>query len=477
MIRKAEIIQNIDASFLWYFTAINLVYLLVMILGSFKALKRKKELYFEDYTNILQSNTLPELSFIVPAYNEAKNILENIDNLLNLYYPNKKIIIINDGSTDHTLDLLHKKLTLHPVSKFYDDAISTQQIRKVFISKNNPECLVIDKVNGGGKFDALNAGINACQSPFYVAIDADTIIDDKAFLSLLRPLFSDPNIIAIGASVKIRNGCQLDHNQISTSTFPKNILPVMETMEYLRSFLERQGWDYVGGNFVLAGAFGIFRAEEIIKVGGYANTVAEDMEIIIRLHRVMKERKMSYRIKYLPDPVAWTIAPEKIRALSRQRAKWHRGLLDCLYFHKKAFLNPKYGIFGTFVYPFWIWGEAIEPIIELLGMIYIITGFFLGIVHIHFVLLFVIVTWGFTTIFTAHCILVEEFFFQKYPSIRSMIYLIILNAFENLGYRQMNVFWRLRGCLQFITNFSSVRSITKQVDRMVKKGTKNVYHD
>jgi cellulose synthase/poly-beta-1,6-N-acetylglucosamine synthase-like glycosyltransferase len=472
MLRKAEILQYIDTSFLWYFTAINLVYLVVMILGSFKALKRKKELYFEDYTNILQSNTLPALSFIVPAYNEEKNILENIDNLLNLSYPHKQIIIVNDGSSDHTLELLHKKLSLHPVPKFYDDAIVTQQIQKVFISKKKPESLVIDKANGGGKFDALNAGINATQTPFYVAIDADTIIDDKAFLSLLRPLFSDPNIIAIGASVKIRNGCQLDHNKISTSTFPKNIFPVMETMEYLRSFLERQGWDYVGGNFVLAGAFGIFRTEEIIKVGGYVNTVAEDMEIIIRLHRVMKDRNIPYRIKYLPDPVAWTVAPEKIGSLSKQRSKWHRGLLDCLYFHKKALFNPKYGIFGAFVYPFWIWGEALEPFVELLGMIYIIAGFFLGAVHIHFVLLFVIVTWGFTTIFTAHCILVEEFFFQKYPRIRSMIYLIVLNAFENVGYRQMNVFWRLHGCLSFIKNFSSVRSITKQVERMVKKGSK-----
>ena len=417
MLRKADILQFLDSSFLWYFTAINIVYLLVMILGSFKALKRKKELYFEDYRNILQSDSIPEMSIIVPAFNEAKNILENINNLLSLSYPYKQIIIVNDGSTDHTLDILRKELDLHPIPKFYDDAIVTQEVKKVYTSKKAPHCLVIDKVNGKGKFDALNAGINASTAPFYVAIDADTIIDDKAFLALIRPLFSDPNIIAIGASVKICNGCQLDHNQISTSSFPQNILPVMQTMEYLRSFLERQGWDYVGGNFVLAGAFGIFRREEILQIGGYVNTVAEDMEIIIRLHRVMKERQTPYRIQYLPDPVAWTEAPEKIKDLSKQRARWHRGLIDCLYFHKKAFLNVKYGIFGTFVYPFWIWGEAIEPIIELLGMIYIIIGFFLGVVHIHFVLLFIIVTWGFTTIFTAHCILVEEFFFQKYPKI------------------------------------------------------------
>jgi cellulose synthase/poly-beta-1,6-N-acetylglucosamine synthase-like glycosyltransferase len=472
MLRKIEIFQVLDNSFLWYFTAINVVYLLVLVLGSIKILRRKREIYFEDYTNILRSNTLPEISFIIPAFNEAKNILDNIKNLENLSYPYKQIIIVNDGSSDHTLDLLQKELSLYSVPKYYADAIPTEEIKNIYLSKKSKDFVIIDKINGGGKFDALNAGINASKNPYYIAIDADTIIDDKTFLFLIRPLLTDANLIAVGASVKIRNGCQIGYNQISTAKFPESILPVLQTLEYMRSFLERQGWDYAGGNFVLAGAFGIFRKEEIVKIGGYANTVAEDMEIIIRLHRVMKKNKTPYRIMYLPDPVAWTKAPDTLKSLKAQRTRWHKGLLDSLFFHKKMFFNPRYGIFGIFVFPFWIWGEAIEPVIEFLGIIYVIVGFLTGLVHIHFVMLFIIVTWGFTVLFTAHCILIEEFFFRRYPSIRSLFYLITVNAFENIGYRQMNVLWRLRGWLDFFKTYSSVKNTNKQVSRLIRAAVK-----
>lgn len=470
---SSEFFQNTDAIFLWYFTAINLVYLVLLIIGSIKVFRRNKEVYLEGFTHVLQSNFLPEISFIVPALNEGHHIDQNIRNMQSLSYLYKQIIVINDGSKDNTLAVLKKELDLTPIPKFYDDKIPTAKIKQLYISKKFPEFLVIDKENGGGKFDALNAGINAVQNPYYVAIDADTLIDDKSFLSLVRPLLTDPNLIAVGASVKISNGCSFGYQKISTSAFPRNILPALQTLEYMRSFLERQGWDYIGGNFVLAGAFSIFKTEAIVKVGGYVNTVAEDMEIIIRLHRVMTEKKIPYRIMYLPDPVAWTKAPEKIKTLSRQRAKWHRGLLDCLWYHRKMFFNPRYGVFGYFIYPFWLWGEAVEPIIEALGMIYIIVGFFFGKVFFHFFVFFLITTWGFTLLFTTICILIEEFSFNRYPNLRSLIYLFLYNLLENFGYRQMYVVWRLKGCWNFLKNFRRVRIIARAVNkscRVPKRG-------
>lgn len=463
-----------DAIFLWYFTVINAVYLVLLVVGSVKVFRRKKEVYLEDFTHVLQSNFLPEISFIVPAFNEESHIVQNVRNLINLSYLYKQVIVINDGSKDNTLSLLKKELDLSPIPKFYDDRIHTATLKQVYISKTHPEFLVIDKENGGGKFDALNAGINAVQTPYYVAVDADTFIDDKAFLSLVRPLLTDPKLIAVGASVKISNGCSFGYQHISTSSFPKNVLPALQTLEYMRSFLERQGWDYIGGNFVLAGAFAIFKTETIVKVGGYANTVAEDMEIIIRLHRVMKETKTPYRIMYLPDPVAWTKAPETIKSLSRQRAKWQRGLLDCLWFHKKIFFRPAYGVFSYFVYPFWVWGEALEPIMESLGLIYIIIGLFSGKVFIYFIVFFLITTCGFTMLFTAICILIEEFSFNRYPRLRSLFFLFIYTFVENMGYRQLQILWRTLGSWNFFKNLRKIQMISMQVNKKVnqyKKGS------
>jgi cellulose synthase/poly-beta-1,6-N-acetylglucosamine synthase-like glycosyltransferase len=341
----------------------------------------------------------------------------------------------------------------------------------VYVSKKHPEFVVIDKENGGGKFDALNAGLNFIQNPYFVVIDADTVLDDQSFLSLVRPLLTDPTLIAVGASVKIRNGCLLTPRTVSTKSFPnKKLLPVFQTLEYLRAFLERQGWDEVGGNFILAGAFSIFRREEILQVGGYVNTVAEDMEIILRLHHAMKQGQKEYKIMYLPDSVAWTEAPETFKALGNQRAKWHQGLFDSLWYHRSMCFNPKYGSLGCFVYPFWLFGEALEPLVEALGMAYIIVGCFFTKIHVHFFLLFLIATWGFTVLFTALCLLIEEFSFNRYSHFRPMFYLFIYNAFENLGYRQMSVWWRIRGIGRFLRDVWKNAKKIRTVDQQIKKG-------
>lgn len=464
-----EISQLIDTSFLYYFTSVNIVYLLVMFLGSWKICRRKLDIYFEHLYLTSSSLSLPEISFLVPAYNEENKLLLCIENLKNLTYPSKQVIIVNDGSKDKTLSILKKELDLYAVPQFYDSTIKSAPIKQVYLSRKIPYFMVIDKENGGGKFDALNAGINACKNNLFVTLDADTFIDDKTFTSFIRPLLSNIDIIAVGATIKIGNSCRMNKSILETSKFPQSILPLVQSIEYTRSFLERQGWDHMGGNFVLSGAFNIIKRDVVIEAGGYVNTVAEDMEIIIRLTRLMKEKKKKSKILYLPDPVAWTMGPTTHYDLAKQRAKWHRGLLDCLWFHKKTFLNVKYGLFGIFIYPFWIWGEAIEPVVEALGMLYIIIGLFFGFVNHTFIFLFIIITWGFTTVFTAHCLMMEEFFFRRYTSLRTLAFLIVYNALENLGYRQMNVLFRLWGCVQFLFSFSAVKKTTRYVGLLMKQ--------
>ncbi|NDD58114.1 MAG: glycosyltransferase family 2 protein [Chlamydiae bacterium] len=469
---KHLIFNQVDAFFFWYFTIIHSIYLILFILGSCKIFRRQKEVYFEDVTSILQSSSLPEISFIVPAFNEENFISKVIENLSSLSYPRKQIIIVNDGSTDATLNILQEQLDLISIPKFYEDSLATAKVNQVFFSKKNPDFVVVDKENAKGKFDALNAGINAVRNSFYVAIDADTWIDNKTFLNLIHPLITTPSLVAIGAAVKIRNGCSEQYHNISTQTFPKNILPLMQSLEYMRCFLERQGWDYLGGNFVLAGAFGIFKKEEILKIGGYVDTVAEDMEIIIRLHRVFKANKEDYRIMYLPDSVAWTHAPTTIKELGAQRINWHKGLLDCIWFHKKTLFNKASKSFGYFVYPFWLFFEALEPLIEGIGLIYIFVGFFIKMLPPYIVIFFFLLSWSFTTLFTALCILIEEFTFNRYPSLRSLLYLFFFNALESIGYRQLNLYWRIRSFFRFISQFQHIKMVNAKVASLLYRSTK-----
>lgn len=459
--------------FLLYFTAINVVYTILLIIGAAIILRRRKEISVEDFTNILRSNTLPEITFIVPAYNEAPRIMSIVENLHHLSYRYKRIILVNDGSTDDTLQILLQKLVLVPIPLEFKKILPSKPVKTVYRSLLYPEVIVIDKENGN-KYDALNAALNLCKTQYFITVDADTFVNDKDFEAIIRPIMTSSDTVAVGAAVQINNGCLVQNNQISTEKFPANYTTAMQSIEYLRTFLMREGWDYVGGNFCISGAFAVLATDLVVKIGGFAPTFANDLEIIVRLHRAMKASDTPYQIVYLPDPVAWTEGPQTINALANQRLLWHRGLLETLWFHKRLFFNPKYKGFGLFVYPFMVFAEALEPLIELFTYFYIIVGLLLGIVDITFLLLFLALTWGMICIFTLFSLMIEELTFKQYPSFKSFGKLFFYSVIEMFGYRQLTVLWRLQGFVSFFKRFSTIREDSKELnsvlDEVVKKG-------
>ncbi len=456
----------VEPTLLWYFILINTIYGLLLVLGAFGFYSRYRELKIEDLTPILQSESLPEIAFLIPAYNESGNILANIYNILDLSYRYKKIVVINDGSSDDTMSVLTKALELIAIPQFFAETLPTQKIRSLYRSKLHPSVIIIDKEHGK-KYDALNAGINCIDSPFFITLDADTFLDSGTFEALVRPILTYPETVAAGASVRIRNGCTLSYNRMATTNFPSNYLPAMQSLEYLRAFLARQGWNYINGNFIISGAFAIFPRSLVIKAGGICPSVAEDMEIIVRLHRVMKESDTPYRIFYIPDPLAWTEGPSTLQKLGKQRTKWHFGLLETLWYHKKICFNPRYGLFGFFVYPFWLIGEALEPVVEIFAWGWVTLTLFLGLLHLPFFLLFVGSSLLLTFLYSIFCLFVEDLTWGKFSSVKSMISLTLYSALENLGYRQLTVWWRLRAFGQFFQEFGKICADGKMVRKLV----------
>jgi cellulose synthase/poly-beta-1,6-N-acetylglucosamine synthase-like glycosyltransferase len=467
-------VKWLDPIFLYYFTAINLVYTIVLAVACLRVYSRRKELRVEDFTQLLHSESLPEVTFIVPIYNRSSKAGATIQNILNLSYRYKQIILVNDGSEDDSMEVLKKTYKLEKTPLFFKQNLPTKPVKQVYRSLLENEIIVIDKEHGK-KFDTVNTGINACTNPFFIIVDDDTFIDDQGFEALIRPILSDPKTVAIGATIRIKNGCTLKYNRIDSTRFPKTFLTAMQSLEYLRSFLMRQGWDHFGGNVVISGAFSIFPTKLIIEVGGFCPSVAEDMEIIIRLHHIMKAKKLPYKITYIPDPVAWTEAPTSIKRLARQRANWHRGMMEAIWYHKEMCLSPKYGMMGIFNLPFWIWGEILEPVVEALGYSVIITSWYLGVLNVPFFILLMCISLGFTFIFTIACLFIEELSFKKFTSLRSLCLLMVCSFIENLGYRQMNILWRLIGIKDFFLRFKEIEKETLLVkgfiDKSVKKGT------
>lgn len=463
----------IEQTFLWYFSTINILYTLFLFIAFFNILFRVREVKEENTSLVLKSDSLPSILFIIPLHNEEVSILPNLLNVLSLTYRYKQIIAVNDGSTDDTLNLLKEKLGLVEVPKYYEDVIPTQEIRQVYQSKEHPEITVIDKVQGR-KFDAINAAINAASTPFFVVLDADTFIDSKQFESLVRPILTSRTTVGVGASIRIMNGCEIEFNRIQTASFPKNFLPAAQSLEYLRAFCLRDGLDVVNGNFIIAGAFSIFPRDLIIQAGGFGPSQGEDVEIIVRLHRLMREKKIKYRIQYFPDPVAYTLAPTTLKELGGQRSRWHLGLLESIWYHKKICFNPKYGFFGMFGFPFWLFCEGLEPLVESLGLLYVLFAWAINILHVKFFLLLLAVTIGYTALYTIFALAVEEFTFRQFPSLRSLWMLLIANFIENLGYRQLTLLWRLRGFYWFFTRFKQVRQSSEFIGSLVKKAQKKI---
>jgi cellulose synthase/poly-beta-1,6-N-acetylglucosamine synthase-like glycosyltransferase len=461
----------LDPFFLLYFGSINFVYSILLVLGAIKVYRRHQELKVEDLTSIVQSNSLPEISFLMAAYNESANIISSIESLLHLSYRYKEIIVINDGSTDNTLELIQQRFQLVLISPYYHPLLPSKKVRGFYKSTLHPEIIVIDKENGG-KFDALNAGLNACKSLYFITVDADTYVDDENFEAFIRPLFISPETIAVGASVRVRNGCSFDFNHISTDRFPFRYLPAMQSIEYLRAFLMRQGWDYLQANYIFSGAFAAFVTQVVIRAGGYAPTDANDLEIVFRLNRLMRATKTPYKMSFILDPIAWTEAPSKLKRLGRQRMLWHRGTLETLWFQKTLFFNPTYGRFGCLVYPFLLFGEALEPIIEILGYLYIIVGLFFGMTSITYVLLFFSIMWGFTFLFTLFCLLIEEISFRKYPTFKSLCLLFFYSLTENFGYRQLTLWWRLQGFKSFFKRFKTIKGDSREINETVHQTLK-----
>ena len=411
------------------------------------------------------SKAAPPIALLAPAYNEAMTIAESVRSLLSVRYPDFEIIVINDGSKDDTLKILIETFAME-LTRARDFQLTTkhQTIRGLYTSQVHPRLLVVDKENGG-KSDALNAGLNLATAPIVCSMDADSLLEPDSLLRAVQPFLEDPErVVAVGGSVRVANGCTIADGRIVKIGAPKNLLALMQTVEYLRAFLmARLAWSEVGALTIISGAFGLFRRTAVLEVGGYTHgTVGEDMELVIKLHRHFCDAKRPYRIAFAPEPVCWTEAPENLKILSRQRARWHRGALEVFDRHRAMAFNPKYGAVGFIGFGSIILVDVLGPIAETLGYILIPLWCLLGLLSVDYLLAFIAVTFAFGIALSVGALALEESELRRFPSARDLLALTGAAILENLGYRQLNQLWRLRGTIDWIKGAKSWGEMTRK---------------
>lgn len=436
---------------LFYFLILNFHYLLLLVFATERLFhfKRRRGLRICKERDCA---LLPEVAVLAPAYNEEVTVEESVSSLLDLNYPELEVIVINDGSKDGTLKVLKDKFKLFPAPRAVDEKIPTKPVKTVYRSAVNERLIVIDKENGG-KADSLNAGVNYSRGRLFCAIDADSIIEADALHSLVRHwLERDAKVVALGGSVRVANDCRIEKGEVIEARLPRKFLPAIQVMEYIRAFLcGRTGWSKINTLLIISGAFGLFERKSVIEAGGYrTDTVGEDMEMVVRLHRKMRDRGKPYKMIFVPDPVCWTQVPDSLEILGRQRNRWHRGLMETLLYNRKMIFNPKYGLAGLIGMPHFLFFEMLGPVVEVTGYFVVVISYILGWLNIKFVVLFLLLAIVFGVLLSLFSLLLEEFTVKRYDRPKDIIRLFFLAVLENFGYRQINSWWRLKAIFDFI---------------------------
>ncbi len=440
-----------DVVVLIYFVVLNLTYLITTLL-SFDVLRRyavrMKSIHVND---LLATGGTPPITLLVPAYNEEDTCVGAIRSFLVLDYPHYDVIVINDGSSDGTIDVLQSAFQLEPAVRVPTASIPTEEVRGLYRSRRHPNLWVIDKENGG-KADALNSGLNICATPLFCALDADTLLEREALIRVVRPFLESQDTVAAGGIIRIANGCRIEDGQVVKVGLSDKLLPRLQVVEYLRAFLAgRVAWERMGASLIISGAFGIFNRSLVIEIGGYSReTVGEDMDVVVRLHRHCRRIQRPYDVAFVPDPVAWTECPETLRVLGRQRDRWQRGLIQSLWRQRGMLFNPRYGRVGMIGFPYFLFLEMLGPVVETLGYVCFALSIILGIVDPLFMVAFLTVAIFFGIVLSVGAVALEELTFRRYPDTKDLVRLFWLAIIENFGFRQLTTWWRFRGSVSAV---------------------------
>ena len=442
----------------------NLVYLLQLPAAWAELRQRSQAGDSESASQLLMSDVALPISLIVPGYNEEATIVESVRSMLSLRYPDMEIIVVNDGSRDGTLKALVGAFSLVPVVRVHDAAVRHATIRQVYGSPLHPRLLVVDKENGG-KADAINAGINMARSPLFCVVDADSLLEVESLLSSVRPFMEDPrHMVAVGGTIRVLNGCVVEDGQVKSVGLPRRFLPLVQYMEYIRAYLmARLAWSRWGILTLISGAFGIFQRDAAIAVGGFSHgTVGEDLELIVKMHKHQRRSGNPYAMRYVPEPVCWTEAPETLKVLANQRKRWQRGALEAFFRHRDMLFNPRYGRIGMLGFANTLVIDVLGPVSEVLGYGLLPLFWLAGVLSLDFFLAFVAVFFAFGVFISSASLILEEMELKRVPRASDLALLLGVAVVENFGYRQLTNVWRIIGWWEFLRGKKSWGTMTRK---------------
>lgn len=397
----------------------------------------------------LDSGLLPGVSIVIPAYNEEITIVRTVQSALAVRYQRLEVIVVSDGSTDLTVDALWHRYGLQPTDEQPSSEIPTQRVLGVFRSRVDPRLVVLDKKNGG-KADALNAGICFATHPLVLAVDADVVLQEDALLHLALPFVLDRRIRATSGLIRPQNGNTIEAGRLTATGLPSGWLEAFQTLEYMRAYsIGRVGFDRLNAQLIISGAFGLFDRSLILRLEGYQpHAVGEDMELVVRAHRLLRSEGTDYRVAFAVDALCLTEAPHTFGTFGGQRTRWHQGLLSTLRLHKDMAFRPAWGSIGLIAFPYYLL-ELFAPVLEGAGWLALPLLWAGGAIGSNEITLFVGVSVLMSGSVSVFAVWLDAAYFKFFVRVRDRLILCVLALLEQVGYRQLTVYYRLRAFVRY----------------------------
>ncbi len=448
-----------DHFVLFYFLVFNSIFLVLVLAGGAEVIRARRQVQPISLEEVFAYPLTPDVSVVVPAFDEELTIIDSVHGMLNLRYPSHEVVVVDDGSTDRTFELLDNEFDLEPFDAVIDPAIRViGSIFASYRSRVDPRLIVVRKENAQTRSDAVNAGLAVATKTLVCMTDADSIFDPDALLLVARAYLRDPErTVGIGGTIRAINGSSVTRGHLEDAKAPATWTARIQVVEYLRSFLlGRVAWSRLKALIIVSGAFGVYRRELLSELGGLDPTaLAEDAELVVRVHKHMRDRDVDYRLAFLPDPVCWTEVPNSLSQLAKQRRRWSRGLAEVLWLHRRMLFNPRYGRIGLVALPYYLMFELFGAIIEFVGVGAVLLGFALDLINTRMAIIVAVVALLYAMVLSAITILIEEFSYRRYTRPLDLLNVALAGFIEITGFRQIHAFWRTHGLISALRRSES----------------------
>lgn len=464
-------VDYLNVFFLYYMFIYAIVFFISTIFAILNLNEDKRNKMYLNELSLKSTDNYVPVSILVPAYNEEETICDCVESLSYVDYPEYEIVVIDDGSNDDTSNKLINKFELKKVPRPIRRLVKCKNEQFIYEGyiKDGIKLTLVKKENGG-KADALNMGINVSKYPLFISLDADSILQRDSISNIVMPFMEDDTTIAVGGSIKVANQVVLDKGQVIKVMPPKKILTIFQTIEYYRVFLTTRVWfNSFNGNLIISGAFGLFKKNAVLNVGGYdTDTVGEDMDLVVKLHSFYRKNKIKYKIKYEYKAICWSQVPEKLKDLKGQRRRWHIGLITSLNSHRYIFLNPKYGLVGIFSFLYFVVYEMFSCIIDVFGLIIILISYFSGLLNLKFLITFLFIYIFYSIIISLTAIILENYMFKYILKLSTLLKLMLFAFLESFGYRQLCSWYRITGFIGYRKRKYQWNKISRKKQNKIK---------